>query len=118
MPFLFRFFVLHTWHIKQWFHSQPLQNEKGKKDDDDDDKKSFNSSQYTDSLVEELELEYDEDLKYNIKKINSPRCLSFDNTENSKNPSDNEDEPNEFILDINEDADYMFSNIPEKEANF
>ena len=30
----------------------------------------------------------------------------------------NEDEPNEFILDINEDADYMFSNIPEKEANF
>jgi len=93
-------------------------NEKGKKDDDDDDKKSFNSSQYTDSLVEELELEHDEDLKYNIKKINSPRCLSFDNTENSKYPSDNEDEPNEFILDINEDADFMFSNIPEKEANF
>ena len=92
-------------------------NEKDKKDDDDD-KKSFNSSQCTESLVEELELEHDEDFKFNIKKINSPRCLSFDNTENSKNPSDNEDEPNEFILDINEDADYMFSNIPEKEANF
>jgi hypothetical protein len=93
-------------------------NEKDKKDDDDDDKKSFNSSQCTESLEEELELEHEEDFKYNIKKINSPRCLSFDNTENSKNPSDNEDEPNEFILDINEDADYMFSNIPEKEANF
>lgn len=91
-------------------------NEKDKKDDDDD-KKSFNSSQYTDSLVEELELEHDEDFKYNIKKI-SPRCLSFDNTEQSKDPSDNENEPNEFILDINEDTDYMFSNIPEKEANF
>ena len=90
-------------------------NEKDEKDDDDD-KKSFNSSQYTDSLVEELELEHHEDLKYNIKKINSPRCLSFDNTENSKNPSDNEEEPNEFILDINEDTDYMFSNIPEKEG--
>jgi hypothetical protein len=93
-------------------------NEKDKKDDDDDDKKSFNSSQCTESLEEELELEHEEDFKYNIRKITSPKCLSYDNTENSKNPSDNEDEPNEFILDINEDADYMFSNIPEKEANF
>ena len=93
-------------------------NEKDKKEDDDDDKKSFNSSQCTESLEEELELEHEEDFKYNIKKINFPRCLSIDNTEKSKNPSDNEDEPNEFILDINEDVDYMFSNIPEKEANF
>ena len=93
-------------------------NEKDYKDDED--KKSFNSSQYTDSLEEELELEHEKDFKYNIKKVNFPRCLSFDNcnTENSKNPSDNEDDPNELSLDINEDADYMFTNIPEKESNF
>lgn len=83
---------------------------------DDEDHKSFNSSQYSESLEEEIELEQELDEKYSIKKINSPRCLSYDNsnTENSKNESDNEDEPEEFILDINEEPDFMFTNVCER----
>lgn len=78
--------------------------------------KSFNSSQYNESLEEEIELEQERDEIYSIKKINSPRCLSYDNsnTENSKNKSDNEDEPEEFILDINEEPDFMFTNACER----
>ena len=90
-----------------------------KKDDDNENHESFNSSQYSESLEEEIELEQELDEKeeiYSIKKINSPRCLSYDNsnTENSKNESDNEDEPEEFILDINEEPDFMFTNICER----
>ena len=90
-----------------------------KKDDENENHESFNSSQYSESLEEEIELEQELDEKeeiYSIKKINSPRCLSYDNsnTENSKNESDNEDEPEEFILDINEEPDFMFTNICER----
>ena len=90
-----------------------------KNDDENENHKSFNSSQYSESLEEEIELEQELDEKeeiYSIKKINSPRCLSYDNsnTENSKNESDNEDEPEEFILDINEEPDFMFTNICER----
>ena len=83
---------------------------------DDKNHKSFNSSQYSESLEEEIELEQELDEIYSIKKINSPRCLSYDNsnTENSKNESDNEDEPEEFILDINEEPDFMFTNVCER----
>jgi len=83
---------------------------------DDKDHKSFNSSQYSESLEEEIELEQELDEIYSIKKINSPRCLSYDNsnTENSKNESVNENEPEEFILDINEEPDFMFTNVCER----
>ena len=95
------------------------ENNDCKNDDENEDHKSFNSSQYSESLEEEIELEQEQDEKdeiYSIKKINSPRCLSYDNsnTENSKNESDNEDEPEEFILDINEEPDFMFANICER----
>lgn len=95
------------------------ENNDCKNDDENEDHKSFNSSQYSESLEEEIELEQEQDEKdeiYSIKKINSPRCLSYDNsnTENSKNESDNEDEPEELILDINEEPDFMFTNICER----
>ena len=95
------------------------ENKDFKNDDENENNKSFNSSEYSNSLEEEIELEQELDEIYSIKKINSPRCLSYDNsnTENSKNESDNEDEPGEFILDINEEPDFMFTNICEKGNN-
>jgi hypothetical protein len=92
------------------------ENKDFKNDDENENNKSFNSSEYSNSLEEEIELEQELDEIYSIKKINSPRCLSYDNsnTENSKNESDNEDEPEEFILDINEEPDFMFTNICER----
>ena len=101
------------------FQISQKENNDSKNDDENENHKSFNSSQYSESLEEEIELEQEQDEKdeiYSIKKINSPRCLSYDNsnTENSKNESDNEDEPEEFILDINEEPDFMFTNICER----
>ena len=92
------------------------ENNDSKNDDENENHKSFNSSEYSNSLEEEIELEQEQDEIYSIKKINSPRCLSYDNsnTENSKNESDNEDQPEEFILDINEEPDFMFTNICER----
>ena len=84
---------------------------------EDEGHKSFNSCEYSESLEEEIELEQELDEIYSIKKINSPRCLSYDysNTENSKNILDKEDEPEELILDINEEPDFMLTNICERE---
>ena len=95
------------------------ENNDSKNDDENENHKSFNSSQYSESLEEEIELEQEQDEIYSIKKINSPRCLSYDNsnTENSKNESDNEDGNEEFILDINEEPDFMFTNICERRAH-
>ena len=95
------------------------ENNDFKNDDENENNKSFNSSEYSNSLEEEIELEQELDEIYSIKKINSPRCLSYDNsnTENSKNESDNEDGNEEFILDINEEPDFMFTNICEKRTH-